>query len=128
MVTGSMPVDESADHVADPSGLAPDRADQDRPIDEQAILRTVARLRSAILALVLGTLGGAGIFTATAWLIVKGGEDVGAHLQLLGQYFIGYSVTWPGSIVGAVYGFIVGAVMGASIGSLYNRIVDLRGL
>ena len=33
-------------------------------------------------------------------------------LKLLGEYFRGYSVTWPGVLVGAVWGFVVAFVAG----------------
>lgn len=126
MVTDSIPAKNPGDRPAGESPQISVDAPRVALIEEAAILRTVARLRSAVLAVVLGGMMALGMFAATAWLIVKGGEDVGAHLQLLSQYFIGYSVTWSGSIVGALYGFLVGAIMGGSIGLLYNRIVDLR--
>ena len=40
-----------------------------------------------------------GLFIATNWLVIKGGERVGPHLQLLSQYFIGYRVTFLGSFI-----------------------------
>lgn len=33
-------------------------------------------------------------------------------LGLLGEYFAGYSVSWPGVIIGALWGFVVGFVAG----------------
>jgi hypothetical protein len=62
----------------------------------------------------------------TVWLLIKGGENVGLHLQLLGHYFIGYSVSWKGSFVGLFYGAGVGWIVGWTIGIVYNRIVDIR--
>ena len=74
--------------------------------------KAVARLQAKILALVMGLACGFGLFAMTAWLVVKGGNEVGLHLKLLGHYFIGYSVTWPGAFVGLGYGFIVGGAIG----------------
>jgi hypothetical protein len=37
---------------------------------------------------------------------------VNAPLGLLSQYFYGYSVTWPGALVGCFWGFITGFVAG----------------
>ena len=88
--------------------------------------RTVARIQASVLALVFGLLGGLSIFVMTAWLLIKGGEHVGRHLQLLGQYFIGYSVTWKGSIVGFLWGSLIGGIIGWAIGIVYNRIVNIR--
>lgn len=78
------------------------------------------------MALVFGLIGGLGLFLMTVWLIVKGGERVGPHLGLLGQYFIGYSVTWKGSIIGFFWGALAGAGIGWAIGNIYNRIVGIR--
>jgi hypothetical protein len=89
-----------------------------------ALNRAVARLQARVLAVVGAVLGGLGIFVMTAWLLIKGGYHVGKHLQLLSNYFIGYSVTWPGSVVGLMYGAIVGGLIGWSIGMLYNAVVD----
>jgi hypothetical protein len=71
-------------------------------------------------------IGGFGLFGMTAWLLIKGGENVGMHLQLLGNYFIGYSVTWPGSFVGLLYGALFGGIIGWSIGKIYNGVAALR--
>ncbi|MCI0336965.1 MAG: hypothetical protein L0226_05275 [Acidobacteria bacterium] len=88
--------------------------------------RAVARIQAAVLALVLGTICGFCLFAMTAWLIIKGGQKVGLHLQLLSNYFIGYSVTWSGSIIGFFWGALIGGVIGWAIGHIYNRIVRFR--
>ncbi len=36
----------------------------------------------------------------------------GFPLYLLGEYFYGYSVSWPGAVVGTLWGFAVGFVAG----------------
>jgi hypothetical protein len=86
----------------------------------------VVSIQAGILAFVFAVIGGLGLFLVTAWLLVKGGEHVGAHLNLLGQYLIGYSVTWTGSLVGLIYGAVIGGVLGWSIGKLYNLIAQAR--
>lgn len=90
-------------------------------------------LNARILGLVLGLLIGLAIFITTNWLVIKGGHTapsgeyvVGPHLQLLSQFFIGYRVSFLGSIIGFAYGFAVGTLSGALIGWIYNRIVELR--
>jgi len=98
-------------------------ADPDR---ERDISWAVARLEARVLALVGAILGGLGLFALTAVLLLKGGDPVGPHLQLLGQYLWGYTVTWPGALVGAAWGALLGAAVGASIGALYNFIAGLR--
>ena len=91
------------------------------------VSRAVARIKAGIRALLFGTLGGGGLFLATVWLLIKGGPRVGEHLKLLGHYFIGYDVTWPGAFIGLFYGALVGGLFGWCIGMIYNRIVGLRG-
>jgi hypothetical protein len=94
--------------------------------EEQAIKRAVVRLNGHVLGFVLGTIGALIIFAATNWLVLKGGEVVGPHLSLLGHYFLGYSVTFLGSLVGAVYMFILGYISGLLIGWIYNAVVLFR--
>ena len=76
---------------------------------------------------------GLAIFIATNWLVIKGGHitptgeyAVGPHLELLSQFFIGYRVSFLGSIIGFFYGFAIGTLCGAAIGWIYNKIVDFR--
>jgi hypothetical protein len=88
--------------------------------------RSVARIHAAVLALVLGLICGFGVFATTVWLILKGGQQVGLHMQLLSNYFIGYSVTWTGSVIGFFWGVLIGGIIGWAIGEIYNRIVSIR--
>ena len=90
------------------------------------VSRVVVRIQAGVLALVGALIGGIGLFVITVWLLIKGGPQVGAHLQLLGQYFVGYSVTWTGSLVGLLYGALTGGIVGWAIGAIYNGIVGLR--
>lgn len=96
-----------------------------RPEVEQ-LLRGVLRLDAKVLALTLGLLGALAIFAATNWLVLKGGPTVGPHLRLLSQYFVGYRVTFAGSLIGAAWGFAVGAAAGFVIAWVYNRVAAWR--
>src|SRR5262247_1543987 len=96
------------------------------PDEINEISRAVVRIQAGVLALVFALLGGIGLFTMTVWLLLKGGHQVGVHLQLLGQYFVGYSVTWRGSVIGFFYGALAGGIIGWVIGVIYNKVVDLR--
>ena len=102
------------------------RAMQDGNHEDQILRRAVARLRALVMAVTFGATGAAGLFIATVWLLVRGGEDVGRHLGLLGTYLPGYSVTWGGAVLGLFYGAIVGALIGASIAWTYNMIALSR--
>jgi len=90
------------------------------------ISRTLARIRTDALAVVCAVIGGVGVFMMTTWLLIKGGPHVGQHLQLLSNYFIGYSVTWWGAVVGLFYGALCGGAIGWAVGRIYNMIVNLR--
>jgi ABC-type nitrate/sulfonate/bicarbonate transport system permease component len=95
-------------------------------VGEELLRHAVLRLNGTVLGLVLGIILGLLIFVATNWLVIKGGPDVGPHLSLLGQFFIGYSVTFLGSLIGMAYGFVTGFLIGFFIGWLYNRVVAFR--
>ena len=83
-------------------------------------------LNAKALGLALGLICGLAIFVATNWLVIKGGDPVGPHLSLLGQYFFGYRVTFLGSLIGFAYGFAVGTISGALISWIYNLLTNLR--
>ena len=94
--------------------------------EEEKLFRGVLFLNAKVLGLALGLLCGLAIFVATNWLVIKGGKQVGPHLRLLSQYFIGYRVSFLGSFIGFAYGFAVGTISGALIGWIYNKIVAFR--
>jgi len=90
------------------------------------ISRAVAHIHRGALALVCALIAGIGLFTMTAWLVIKDGIVVGPHLALLGQYLPGYSVTWGGSLVGLFYGAVIGGIGGWLIAAIYNGVARLR--
>jgi hypothetical protein len=92
----------------------------------EELSRATARIHAGVLAVVFAIIGGMGLFLMTVWLLLKGGVMVGAHLQLLGHYFIGYSVSWFGSLVGFFYGALLGGVIGWAIGRIYNAVAGFR--
>ncbi|MEE8575424.1 MAG: hypothetical protein V3T30_08435 [Thermodesulfobacteriota bacterium] len=101
--------------------------------DEDLLFSGVLKINSRIMGLVLGILFALIIFIMTIWLVIKGGpvnekgvRVVGPHLALLGQFFIGYTVSFFGAAVGAVYAFAIGTICGSFIGWVYNRVVHLR--
>ncbi len=74
-------------------------ADEKRAL-EQIVLTRAMQLNATVQGIVTGLVVGLGIFIATNWLVLKGGEVVGPHLALLGQFLIGYRVSFVGSLVG----------------------------
>jgi len=88
--------------------------------NDSVLARTFAKVHAVALGISCGVLLGTGILAATLILLLKGGSQVGRNLILLAQYFPGYSVTWTGSIVGAVYGLGAGFVLGWLLAFLRN--------
>ena len=80
----------------------------------------VRRLNGNAWGIALGALFGIGLFLATLALVVRGGEDVGAHLGLLSVYFPFYDVTLGGSFIGFGYAFVVGYLTGRILCFVYN--------
>lgn len=93
---------------------------------EQELLEQAAvRLDTRAWGLTVGAVLGLGLFASTLFLVVKGGPNVGQHLELLSVYFPGYRVTVLGSFLGFVYAFVVGYGVGYALGRLYNWMADL---
>ena len=91
---------------------------------DKTIIEAFARIDSAALGLAVGTLGGLAVFAATIILILKGGDVVGPNLALLGQFFLGYTVTPKGAFIGLIYGFAAGFILGWLIGFFRNSFVS----
>jgi hypothetical protein len=71
------------------------------------------------LAIAIGSVLGLLIFFATTWLVITGGS-ASVYLQLLNQYFFGYTVTVKGALIGMAYGFFWGFLLGWLIAYLRN--------
>jgi len=93
---------------------------------ENLVLTRLMRLNATVQGVVTGVVVGLGIFIATNWLIIKGGPVVGPHLALLGQFFIGYRVTFVGSLIGLAYGWVLGFGVGYSVAKIYNWLAEAR--
>lgn len=98
----------------------------DAPDEVELVEAAVARMRAGVMATVFALVGGVGLCLATVWLLVLDGANVGQHLGLLRHYFPGYSVTWPGALVGLAYGMLTGGIVGWSLARLYNALVRWR--
>lgn len=96
-----------------------------RVIPDEAIIRTFAKMDKPAFATAVGLVSGLLIFVATLWLIIKGGEVIGPNLALLGQYFIGYTVTVKGAFIGMGYSFLWGFLFGWLFAYLRNLCLGL---
>ena len=81
------------------------------------------KLNGNALGLSLGLVWGGTIFLATILLLIKArlgihyqaGDPIGPTLLTLGQFYMGYSMSFFGSIVGFIYGFINAYLVGVII-------------
>ncbi len=93
-------------------------------MDESRI--RIRRLDATLAGVTTGLVAGLGLFLATNWLVLKGGEQVGPHLALLAQFLPGYRVTFFGSLIGFVWALLWGFVAGWLVSGLYNRLAGPR--
>jgi protoporphyrinogen oxidase len=81
-------------------------------ITEKVLMRAFARMDKLGFATASGSVCGMLVFLATIFLILKGGHVAGPGLQLLSQYFFGYTVTVTGAFIGMAYSFWWGFLFG----------------
>jgi hypothetical protein len=100
---------------------------------EEVVVTRLLRLNAALQGIVSGFVFGSIIFVATNWLVLKGGPIgpegepvIGPHLSLLSQFFVGYRVSFVGSLIGFVYGAICGFCIGYLVASIYNWVLELK--
>jgi hypothetical protein len=112
------------EHMESYSSGAKDR-DDNLNIPDKLLIQAFAKLDKIALGLAAGIMGGLALFLATVFLLIKGGNPVGPNLALLGQYFIGYTVTWKGSLIGLAYGGVCGFILGWFTAFLRNLFVAM---
>jgi hypothetical protein len=105
------------------STLSPTSTSDDarRASSAEPLVAACARLDAAALGIATGAVAGVALFLATVRLILAGGAVVGPNLSLLAQYFPGFSVTWPGAVVGLLYGCAAGFAAGWTFAAVRNR-------
>lgn len=77
------------------------------------------RLNGKALGLAFGLIWGGAVLLATLWLVMKG---VSGQASFLSHFYLGYSVSLGGSVIGLLYGFIDGFATGWILAWLYNRL------
>ena len=75
-------------------------------------------------AVAAGILWGFLLFALT---LLEAARGVGHTLSVLSALYLGYSVTYLGSVVGLVYGFVSRALIGGAFCWLYNRFAGTSG-
>lgn len=76
------------------------------------------KLNAKALGLAAGILWAICVFLCTLWVVWRGG---GEHIELLGKFYIGYSVSVAGAFIGLIWGFVDGFICGWLLAWLYNR-------
>src|SRR5215212_7460620 len=89
-----------------------------------SIALAFAPLHKRAFGVAIGVATGATLFLVTALLILRD-PDQGVGLSLLAQYFKGYSVTWPGALIGFLWGFLVGYVGGWFVAFCRNIVIAI---
>jgi protoporphyrinogen oxidase len=109
-----------------PARVAPAVVESAMTLDE-IITAAFAPLDPLALGLAVGLVSGTGLFVATALLLLQGGAVVGPTLSLVGQYLLGYKVTWAGALLGLVAAGAGGFAFGYLGAWLRNGVMDAYG-
>lgn len=75
-------------------------------------------------ALASGVVCGLALFVIT---LVAAGRGIGTNLSHLSAIFIGYQISFLGSLIGLLYGFLSGLIAGASFSAIYNTTLKKAG-
>jgi len=118
--------EEGSTKAAEPKGIEAKRRLSSGPPDPrlEAVLETLGRFDPIALGISGFVNFGLVLFLATAVLLIKGGPVVGPNLELLGNYFVGFQVSWAGAFVGLLEGGVAGFLLGWTIASLMNLLVS----
>ena len=74
------------------------------------------------LGVATGTVIAVGLIITTNWLVFRGTADESVHAMLLVNFLPGYSVSFIGSIIGAVELFIMVFILSLIFSGIYNRL------
>lgn len=94
-----------------PTGLEADLA--------QTMQMAIAPVHKAALGVATGLVAGLLVAAATAFIVVIQPQPQ-PRLELLANYFYGYTVSWPGAVIGFLWAFGVGFVGGWFVGFVRN--------
>ncbi len=78
------------------------------------------KLNVKAFALTCGILWGLAVLLCTWWLLISG--TPGEIISKLGAFYIGYSYSWGGAVIGLLWGFVDGLICGAIFAWLYNKL------
>lgn len=93
-----------------------------KPPSELAL--AFAPLHKRAFGIACGTVSALFFFLLTAVYLVRDPAE-GFRLELLGEYFAGYSVSWGGAVIAAGWGFVAGFAAGWFTAFCRNMIIAL---
>ena len=96
------------------------------PTENPVLKPSVLRLHGFSLGLAMGAIAALGLFSSTAWLVVRGTADESVHASLFSNYIPGYSVSILGGLWGAIELFVLVFVGSLLLAAVYNKIVEIR--
>jgi len=91
---------------------------------ETTLREAFARYDPIALGAAIGSVSGLCLLAATILLLVASSDQPGPTLSLLGQYFIGFEVSWPGAVVGTLEAVVGGFCLGYSMARLINFLIE----
>ena len=97
-----------------------------KEIITDSFVHVFPRLDPVAVGLSAGLTCGLIIFLATLFLVLKGNPVIGSYLQLLNNFFPGYSVNTWGAFLGFFYLFVTGFIIGSGFAYLRNFMVFLN--
>ena len=92
----------------------------------QDIDYVVMTLNGPRFGIAMATLLSLGLFIATNWLVFNSNGHESVHMILLANYLPGYSVSFMGSIIGAIDTFIIVYAGALLLSFVYNKIVSIK--
>ena len=96
--------------------------DKEKEYIKEVLSRSFSKIDKLAFATALGSVFGIISFLVTLWLVVKGGEFV-EYMDLLGQYFVGYTVSLKGAFISLGYSFIWAFIFGWLFAYLRNMVL-----
>ncbi len=77
-------------------------------------------IRKRALGVAFGLVWGIAILLGTWWMLIF--STSGKTFSLISKFYLGYSLSWGGSIIGFFWGFAYGFIAGFLIAWIYNLV------
>jgi hypothetical protein len=100
---------------------------RDKGMSRGGLLGVTLRFDGNYLGFALGSVVALGLVITTNWLVLRGTADESMHAVLLAQYLPGYSISFLGSIIGAIELFAVTYLLSLLFSWIYNNVARVRG-